>query len=241
VIAESSAYATRRLVVVLCRPEQPRNVGSILRACANFGVDELVVVAPVFDWDEPENQRLITVASAGGRDFVHVVRCVATIAEALGCSRYVVGCTTRSRHNRELVALSAFSEKLSTKAEQYFPLALMFGCESQGLNSDEINHCHELLRIESTPEFSSLNIGHAVAVVLHCICLALRDEESRTACGDETVLSTVEDRERLIDLLGEESFPLPQSKSQMRSLLGRSCPTKDEMSLLYSLVRRRVK
>jgi TrmH family RNA methyltransferase len=45
-----------------------------------------------------------------------------------------------------------------------FKAALLFGSEKTGLSNDEMSHCHALVRIPTSADCPSMNLGQAVAV-----------------------------------------------------------------------------
>jgi tRNA/rRNA methyltransferase len=44
---------------------------------------------------------------------------------------------------------------------------LLFGSEKFGLSNDDMSFCHELIRIPTSPDTPSMNLGQAVAVCLY--------------------------------------------------------------------------
>ena len=62
----------------------------------------------------------------------------------------------------------------SEKAE---PVALLFGREDKGLSNEALDRCHRVVTIPSDPSYSSLNLGHAVIIMLYELALARGAEE----------------------------------------------------------------
>src|SRR5713226_5264718 len=91
--------------VVLVRPRNPLNIGAAARAMANFGLRDLVLVAP-YDpvWQE-------TRSAVGAEEVLKRARAVNELGDAIGDATLVVGTTTGSRRNldRDLIPLSEFS------------------------------------------------------------------------------------------------------------------------------------
>ena len=85
---------------VLVRPEGPRNVGMALRAAANFGPLELVVVGPVSPslLVHPEFEQM----AHGVEDMAERVRICASLDEALADVTWSVGFTARARGHWKL-------------------------------------------------------------------------------------------------------------------------------------------
>lgn len=150
--------------VVLVRPEGPRNVGMIVRAAANFGPAELVVVgADPQLFEHPD-----FVAGAHGVDQPHaaVTRCE-TLDEALAPCVESIGFTARTRRHRELVRWPEVVEPLRTKlADRALRVALVFGNEKYGLAEADCDRLTRLAWIPTTAAHTSLNLAVAVSLVL---------------------------------------------------------------------------
>jgi TrmH family RNA methyltransferase len=145
--------------IVLVRPRNPLNIGAAARAMANFGFDDLVVVAP-FDpvWREARS-------AVGASDILKAARSVDLLPEAIADCPLVVGTSTGSRRNldRAPVPLTEFTSKLR-KLPARTQAAILFGSEKTGLPNDHLSYCHQLVRIPTTAGCPSMNLGQAVAV-----------------------------------------------------------------------------
>jgi TrmH family RNA methyltransferase len=145
--------------VVLVRPRNPLNIGAAARAMANFGLRELMVVAPHPPvWQE-------TRSAVGAEEIVRSAVAVEYLSDAIGDRTWVVGTTSGSRRNldRELVSLTEPNVWLPKRARRG-RIALLFGSEKTGLSNEEMSFCHTLVRIPTSEKCSSMNLGQAVAV-----------------------------------------------------------------------------
>ncbi len=151
--------------VILCRPEGPRNLGSILRLAQNFGPVEITLVRPERPsmLVHPEFVQM----SHGAEDARDAIQVVETLPEALADCNVVVGFTARVRGGvvrtdwRE--AAPRYVDPGDSEGER---LALVFGNEAMGLTSAEAHLCHELVHVRTSVEHTSLNLAMAVCVVL---------------------------------------------------------------------------
>lgn len=151
--------------VVLVRPSGPRNVGMIVRVCANFGPVELVLVAPERPslLVHPEFEQM----SHGVPDARERCRVVDTLTEALSECTASFGFTARVRGQRRRVDWRDATERASVLANDSDQrVALVFGNEVNGLQVDETDQLQELVHIATSPEHSSLNLAMSVGVVL---------------------------------------------------------------------------
>jgi TrmH family RNA methyltransferase len=145
--------------VVLVRPRNPLNIGAAARALANFGLRELMVVAPHPPvWQE-------TRSAVGAEEIVRAARAVDDLREAIGDRTWVVGTTSGSRRNldRELIPLNKPRAWLPKRARRG-GVALLFGSEKTGLSNEEMSFCHALVKIPTSEQCPSMNLGQAVAV-----------------------------------------------------------------------------
>jgi tRNA (cytidine32/uridine32-2'-O)-methyltransferase len=155
--------AAARIRVVLVGTQHPGNIGSAARALKTMGLSRLALVAPE-RYPHPDANAL----AAGADDVLAAASLHATLAEAIGDCRLVLGCTARSRrialpeqHPREAAA------SLLEEAGQGAQVALVFGRERTGLDNDELQLCHGAVHIPANPGYSSLNLAAAVQVLAY--------------------------------------------------------------------------
>ena len=154
--------------VVLVGPQGGANVGSVCRAVKNFGAQGLFVVDG--QYDRKEARRM----AVHGGDIFEGRQEVATIEEAVAGAGLVVGATAKTKNYRSRTedvrtALAAVVDEgfVGPGATSQRDVALVFGREDTGLTNDEIAHCHRLLTIPTSPEYTSLNLAQAVLVCLY--------------------------------------------------------------------------
>lgn len=220
---------------ILVRPEDPRNTGAVIRACANFGIAQVRLVAPAYDMHAPEVLRLMRVATSGAWDILGEPAVYNSLQEAVADCRLVLGTTARVRthHNTSDVA----GALANIRQPANYPLAVVFGCESNGLTNEEADHCHALIKLATNPNFASLNQGQAAAVILHAFAPAILLTPTATPLTNQTELPTCQHHERLIQNLRIDAAKQPHAPAQLRRLLQRANPTADEMSMLYSIIK----
>lgn len=157
----SGSVASRELAVVLVRPHTPANLGSAARAAKNFGVSDLRVVEPGAAVDE-EARRL----ASGADDLLAAIRRCGDLDEAVGDFDAVIATSSlRGREKQRFLALRelpGFLDRLGPRARTAF----VFGPERSGLMEEERARSTACLRLPTLPEFPTVNVSHAVAVVL---------------------------------------------------------------------------
>jgi tRNA/rRNA methyltransferase len=156
--------------LVLVEPSGPLNVGSVARLCANFGLDGLRLVAPRCDPLGEEARRM----AVHGVGLLERAAVYPTLAAALADCRRVVACS--GRLEGPPLPLEDPSSALGWLLQQGpqagahgvdAPAALVFGREDRGLSNDELLQAGRLLTLSTAAAYSSLNLSHAVALVLH--------------------------------------------------------------------------
>ena len=173
---------TSDVIIVLCRPSEPGNVGAVCRVMKNMGLSRLHLVAP-----EPLDTAVLLTRAIHADDVWSNARTFGTLPEAIaGCS-FAVGTTCRrgkkrkvSMSPRELAGWLAERPRAETAA----PVALVFGNERAGLDADEINCCNAASHIPVSGDFPSLNLSHAVQVYAYELFLAFGDKEDLTVKGE---------------------------------------------------------
>ncbi len=145
---------------VLVRPRNPLNIGAAARALANFGLMEMVVVAPF----EPTWKEART-SAVGAEAVMAKARVAPKLVDVIGDATVVIGTTTGARRNldRELVPLPDLAAELR-RGRARGRAALLFGSEKTGLGNEDFSHCHALVRIPTASDCPSMNLGQAVAV-----------------------------------------------------------------------------
>jgi 23S rRNA (guanosine2251-2'-O)-methyltransferase len=132
----------------------------VLRSAAAFGASGLVVT----ERHSPPLTGTLAKTASGALDIVPVIA-VKNLAQALaelgerGFQR--VGLAEEGSDTLESIALRR-------------PLALILGAEGSGLRRLTREHCDQLCRIETAPDFASLNISNAAAITLHWASLKTR-------------------------------------------------------------------
>lgn len=237
--------------VVLVEPAGPLNVGSVARLCANFGIDDLRLVAPRCDPKAPDAQRM----AVHGRSVLEAARLYPTLLEAVSdCSRVV---TTAGRLDHGTIPLGPPEAILpwAISGRSAKPLALVFGREDHGLTNEELLLSQRVISLHSSDAYPSLNLSHAVAVLLHEVArlratgLTLKTNQPSAAIGTDhnsdddpagpkALEACLDDAQ---DLLLEVGFLLEHTArarmAKVRGLLQRGLIRAEEVALLRGMVR----
>jgi len=77
-------------------------------------------------------------------------------------------------------------------------VAILFGSEKFGLSNEDMSFCHSLIRIPTSPQTPSMNLGQAVAV---CLYEWIRDGALESAPVQETPTLGGTDSEQITRML----------------------------------------
>ena len=230
------------LAVVLVEPAGPLNVGSVARLCANFGVAELRLVAPRCDHLGEEARRM----AVHGAWVLDQARLFPSLSAALAdCHRVVA---TSGRRAGEPLPLLAPEPALHWLAQgPPSPRALVFGREDRGLSNDELLQAGRLLTLGSGKAYSSLNLSHAAALVLHS-WHGLGAAGASAPAPAPSLAPNPGDRRALESMLGDAEallldvgFLYPHTAharmAKLRALLQRAQISAEEVALVRGMVR----
>ena len=152
-----------KLRVVLVEPMHDVNAGSVARACANFNVDEIVLVKPIAKLGLQARKY-----AKHAWPLLQKAKRVRTISQATrGCS-LVVGTTgVVKRFGKRSVKNCVSMGELRSKISDTDKVALLFGNEGTGLSESDLKKCDFIAFIPTSEEYRVLNLSHAVAIALY--------------------------------------------------------------------------
>jgi TrmH family RNA methyltransferase len=160
------------VVVVLHEPQDLVNIAHVVRAMKNFGFRDLRLVSPL----EYDGYRIEGIAHQT-HDVVSRITLFDSLDGALADCVHVTGFTARGRTaKRNLQRPRPAAAEILTIADDGMA-ALVFGREDKGLSNEALDRCHRIVTIPSAPAYPSLNLGHAVVLMLYELALARGEEE----------------------------------------------------------------
>ncbi len=146
--------------VALLSPQDPGNVGTILRTLDAVGASGLLLLEQSVDETHPSSVR----ASMGALFWYPVVR--ASFSEFIAWAR---------QHDYTLYGTSARAAQDFTEIPRYTPpLILLMGSEREGLEEEHRRACTHLLRLPMHGKVTSLNLAVATGVLLYDILRKLQ-------------------------------------------------------------------
>ena len=225
-------------VVVLFEPQDPINIGAVVRAMKNMGLSRLRLVNPV----AYERNRIEQVAH-GTRDIADRIEHFDTLEAALADCVRVAGFTARRRAAKyALTEPRPAAPSLLEFAEQG-PVALLFGREDRGLANEQLDLANVIVTIPTTAH-ASLNLAQAVLIAAYELHLAADDATRKLAPPKrKSPAATVERLERFFAQADQTLEAIDFYKSRnpehvmrnVRSLVGRAAPDEREIELLRAM------
>jgi TrmH family RNA methyltransferase len=179
--------------VVLHEPQDLVNIAHVVRAMKNFGFRDLRLVEP----REYDAHRIEGIAHQT-HDVARRVVLFESLEAALADVVHVVGLTARGRSAKRNLQRPREAAEEILSAAAAGPVALLFGREDKGLTNEALDRCHRIVTIPTAPGYASLNLAHAVVLMLYELALA-RGDETRPFKPPRRVVeaATVEEIERL--------------------------------------------
>jgi tRNA/rRNA methyltransferase len=154
--------------VTLVEPNYPVNVGHAARLVKNFGVKKLYLVKPKVD---------ISVAAVYASHASDILDgAIVTTFERVRKENELLVATTALKASKKsnVIRRTIGPDRLHVLLSSSRTSSLVFGRDTTGLANEEIRLCDVTTTIETTPAYKTLNVGHAIAIVLY---LASRGEE----------------------------------------------------------------
>ncbi|MHA2187607.1 MAG: RNA methyltransferase [Candidatus Thorarchaeota archaeon] len=238
VIEEELVTGLPNVTVVLVNPENPGNVGFATRAMANFGVSKLRIVG-----SDPRQDQLAQIFSVHASEMLDAAEVFDNLESALEDMEASWGATARSGSNHSVTRALVPLPELPNPASREGEVALVFGRESIGLTNEEIALCDLAFGIPTDQSYESMNLSHAIAVVLYELYVRYgikperRPTDARAANREERAQVCVFYNE-IVDETTIKDFRKPIAKQVFRNLVGRSYMTGRELATLTGTIRK---
>jgi len=148
--------------VILVEPQLADNIGMVARAMANFGLDELRLVAPRDGWPNEKAR----IAASGANYIIDDAAAYPTLDAALGDCNWVAATTARQRPLRKpVLAPEDAATEMRRRIENGERCAIVFGRERNGLETGEIANADAIVMVPVNSRFASLNLAQAVLIL----------------------------------------------------------------------------
>jgi tRNA (guanosine-2'-O-)-methyltransferase len=188
------AFRCKNLIVVIEEPENPRNIGTLIRNVNALGAEKVYVVDPrgvlSDDWQDLRGEPKLSRLSVSAVKWTFVKRfdtteeCLVHLEKnrfvSIATSPHVKGKTNKFLHEADFA--------------EHAKLAVWFGNEARGLSDLAVERCEMCISIPMFGMIESLNLGTSSGIVLYEVTKQRREYASKY---------------RLRDQRGERATPLP--------------------------------
>ncbi len=164
-----------QIIIVLCRPEESRNIGSVCRSMLTMDITQLRIVGKKEDYDE--NQ--VNTLALHAKGIWNEAQFFTTLEEATHDSVLIAGTTRRRGKKRSTLLLpEEFAHHVIRIPKSQSKIALVFGNERTGLTDEELAICTMGVTIPSSNTFGSLNLSHAVQIFTYELFRAYNNQKN---------------------------------------------------------------
>jgi TrmH family RNA methyltransferase len=225
--------------IVLINTSHPGNIGATARAMKVMGLKHLHLVNPkTFPCHEA------TAMASGADDLLQRAVVHETLESALdGCS-LVMGTSARLRSlpMPQMDLRSAAKSALQESQDQ--DIAILFGQERAGLTNDEIHRCHQLVHVDTDPNYGSLNLSQAVQLMAYELRMAVVGGGGAVVAPSDWVpvdagqmeMFFVHLEQTLLDIGFMNPDQPKRLMARMRRLFNRARPDQNEINILRGIL-----
>lgn len=223
--------------IVLVEPQGPMNVGAVCRCMMNFGFSDLRLVNPCTGYRSLDARRMALKAES----VLTRASVFPTLRVALADCHLAFGTTRRFGQYRD-ACLNLEQSALQARAQSAENrVAFVFGREDRGLHNQELDLCQLFVTIPTHDAYPSMNLSHAVGLVLYELYKGTAKTSADKGRGEEP--ARAEDTENMFQhmrrtLLAAQYLD-PQNPDHIlrsfRRLFGRTGLSDREVRILQGL------
>ena len=206
-------------------PKYSGNIGAVARLMANFDFKNLVLVKPCSLDDDCYARAM------HAKNILDNSKIFNNYTKAIENMDYLVATSSiesknDKKHLRNALPIDDVSYKLLNLKGK---IGLIFGREDYGLYNEEIARCDTLIRIPTSESYLSMNLSHAVGIVLYSLFI-----RKNTSKKEKRNIGNIE-KQKLYDFFKEvlDQINYPEHKKEkteimFKRLMGRAMPSKWE-------------
>lgn len=220
--------------LVLVGTEGEINLGMALRLAANFEVSDVVLVSPKAKISEE-----VLRFAARGAALADKVKIVERFEEAFEEGELRVCTSSIASLGSDLLRQAASPEELvSLWSETGAKVALVFGRESTGLTREELAKCDVLVKIPASESYPTLNLTHAIAILLYELYKSSHKKPQRAYASRETLERLKETFAKLAEAVLHDKTSVERAALAFDRVLKRSLPSESEARAIFRVLAR---
>ncbi|MHA1713272.1 MAG: RNA methyltransferase [Candidatus Ranarchaeia archaeon] len=223
------------VIVILVEPEISGNIGAIARTMKNFGCNDLRLVNPKAIINEEARRRAVH-----ANDILDSTTIFPSLESALATVDLAIATTARLAGGYNVDRTTITPKQLQEQCRfEKGVMGLIFGRESSGLTNEELSHANIVVSIPTSKYYPSLNISHAVAILLYELANANKQvsliKELSTRTEKELLLKFVK---QITPHLKLAPYKRRIVHKAFRNLIGRVILSRREANTLLGFFRR---
>jgi tRNA/rRNA methyltransferase len=149
-------------IVILSNPQMGENIGTAARAMANFGLNDLRLIAPRDEW--PNKKAFNT--SSGAHWILEGALVFDDMPSAVQDINFIYATTARPREMiKEVITPEQAGHDMRERVARGEKVAILLGRERFGLSNDEISLADVIVTAPVNPAFASINLAQAVLLM----------------------------------------------------------------------------
>ena len=223
--------------IILVEPETEGNIGAVARVMKNFDFEELILINPKANHlgrealDRATHAKSI-LKKAKIKDF-----------SCLKSFDYLIGTTAMLGSDYNIPRSPLTPEQLAEKiSKAKGKIGILIGREGTGLNNEEIRKCDFIVAIPTSKKYPTMNISHAVSIILYELFKKLGKEKINKHIN----FATKKDKEIILryvnKVLDKMEFSTKEKKETQRivwkRIVGKAMLTKREAFALMGFLRK---
>jgi tRNA/rRNA methyltransferase len=229
-------------IIVLVEPQLGENIGAAARAMANFGLSRLRIVNPRQGWPNDKARMMAT----GGARILDGAELYDTLEGAIADCNFVLATTARAHDQaKPVIGPAQAAAVIAPRIEAGERIAILFGRERNGLESDEVALADQIITLPVNPAFASLNLAQALVIVAYewfklktGSTLPFAMPGKSAAAPKEQLLAFFASLERELEKV--EFFRPPDKRETMqinlRNIFTRMKPTRQDIQTLHGVI-----
>jgi TrmH family RNA methyltransferase len=224
------------LVVILVKPKYEGNIGAVARSMMNFGFLKLTLVNP-----PPIDSKECRKYALHAQSILDNAKIVKSFKEGIEDLDFLAGTSARIYKGEKVnprtpVGIKEFAKKIFKVKGK---VGIAFGPEDFGLSNEELAKCDLLISIPASEQYPSMNLSHAVHLVLWELFCASR-AESFEHPSEISKLEKEKFFEHFCLLLEQIDYPThkrEKTKIMVRRIMARALVSKFEYHRLMGVLQ----
>jgi len=224
-----------KVSIILVEIEGGVNLGLITRIAKNFNVNDIRLVNPKLS---DEDWELAEIFASKAKDTLEKVKIYDTLEETLKDLEIIFATSAKTA-----VRESDFRRKFITPKEAAEIIArnrvgIVFGRESTGLTTDEIDKCDMLIHIPTSKKYQTLNLSHSVAIILYEFFMNKEFKDKRKIAPKKSRDRLIEEFRKLAFYTTNNKDYIIKATTAFKNMVNRGRVDPREVNIVLGIIRK---